>query len=126
MGSFSIPAGEMDLDLESSGNSTDSARGEIQIDLDAESSDTATVLSFEVDSSSEDDVQIVSILLTSSQEIQKMQEEERYGHFYRVQDRQDQIQARLRGVFAQIAAETPEARRDRRQSFQRAVFGLHK
>ena len=126
MGSFSIPAGEMDLDLESSGNSTDSARGEIQFDLDPESSDTATVLSFEVDSSSEDDVQIVSILLTSSQEIQKMQEEERYGHFYRVQDRQDQIQARLRGVFAQIAAETPEARRDRRESFQRAVFGLHK
>ena len=124
MGSFSIPAGELDLELESSGSSTDSATGEIQIDLDPDSSDTATALSFEVDSSS-DDVEITSILLTSSQEIQKMKEEERYGHFYRVQDRQDQIQARLRGVFEQIAAETPEARRVRRQSFQRAVFGLH-
>ena len=125
MGSFPIPAGEGELALESSGSSTDSARGEILIELDDQSpSESATVLSFEVDSSS-DEPEIISIVLTSSQEIQKMQEEERYGHFWRVQDRHQQVQARLSRVFAEIAAETPEARRVRRESFQRAVFGLH-
>ena len=89
-------------------------------------SESATVLSFEVDSSSEEqEPEIIGIVLTSSQEIQKMQEEERYGHFWRVQDRHQQVQARLSRVFAEIAAETPEARRVRRESFQRAVFGLH-
>ena len=125
MGSFPIPAGEGELALESSGSSTDSARGEILIELDDQSpSESATVLSFEVDSSS-DEPEIIGIVLTSSQEIQKMQEEERYGHFWRVQDRHQQVQARLSRVFAEIAAETPEARKVRRGSFQRAVFGLH-
>ena len=125
MGSFSLPAGELDLVLESSASSTDSARGEIHIDLDQErSSEAATVLSFEVDSSSED-LEITSIMLTTSQDIEKMKEEERYGHLFRVQDRQAQMEARLRGVVAEIASETPEAGRVRRQSFQRAVSGMH-
>ena len=52
-----------------------------------------------------------------------MMEEERYGYYYRVVDREGHIEDRLRAVREAIAAEDPESRKVRRKSFQMAVYG---
>ena len=108
----SLSAGNVELDLSQSST----IPGEIEID--ARSDTTPTV----IEVSSEDEVEITQILSTA-QEIDKMKEEERYGHYYRVVDRQKHIEDRLKAVRKSIAAEDPESRKVRRQSFQRAVHG---
>ena len=107
-----IPPGEMDLEL--SPSSTISADSEIEKDF------TPTVIEVE---SSDEEVEIVAIVLTTMQEIEKMRGEERYGHLYRVQDRQDHIENRLRDAFRGIGEEDAQARKARRRSFQEAVYG---
>ena len=58
-------------------------------------------------------------------EQQLMKEHERYGHFYRVLDRQRAHEDHLRRVREEIAAESPESRRARRARFREVVYGMH-
>ena len=146
----SIVPGQFDIDLleESSPESTQSSTiaadsSEFPMQLDEESSDvwTPTVLSFEVESSS-DEVEIIeekfipfvqvpkfsevpefSEILPPQLEIEKVKQEERYGFLYRVRDRQAYVEGRLKRVLCDIAAESPEDRKARRNSFQEAVCG---
>ena len=92
--SFPIPAGEIEMELSPSST----VPGEIEIDVSSDT--TPTVI--EVDSS-EDEVSMIQIW-SPAQEIQKMMEEERYGHYYRVVDRQRRQDDRLRAV-REVAAE---------------------
>ena len=73
--------------------------------------------------SSESEVEVVSVKLTPEQENQKMKGEERYGFLYRVEDRQQAVDERLRGIVEDIKSERPEVRKARRDSFQKAIFG---
>ena len=141
---FPIPAGERFIDLveDSSQSSTEPGEMVNEIELDEEISPelTPTVLSFEVESSS-DDVEITDVklpdpvekvqipekipqmILPFELEIEKMKQEERYGYLFRVQDRQRYVEDRVRGVVAAIDSEPPEIRKARRQSFQEAICG---
>ena len=97
--------------------------------------DNDSVKDTEVDSpdvieiSSESEVEIVvakmqSQILDPSQELLKMKNEERYGFYYRLQDRQAQIDEKLSRVRKEIAAEKPEDRQARRKSFRKHVLGF--
>ena len=66
------------------------------------------------ESDSEVEVVKVAVLLTPDQEQLKMQNEERYGHFHRVQLKNEQIENRLKRVIGEIESMTPEERRLRR------------
>ena len=127
-----VPSGEMELDLSQSSTVPGEAAalpvcGDSEVS-DASSEITPTVSEItptviEVVSSEDEVVEITELVLSSTQEIEKMREEERYGHLYRVQDRQRAREDRLRRVLEDIAREDPEARRVRRRSFQTAVYG---
>ena len=142
--SLKVKAGhfEIDLDEESSPEPTqtstvpgDSSEFPIQLDDKISEECTPTILSFEVESSS-DEVEIIeetiipadkvvefTEILPPQLEIEKMKQEERYGFLYRVRDRQAYVDERVRGVVQAIADESPEDRKARRKSFQEAVFG---
>ena len=66
------------------------------------------------ESDSEVEVVKVAILLTPVQEQLKMQNEERYGHYHRVSEKNEQIEKRLKRVIAEMESMTPEERRLRR------------
>ena len=127
-----VPSGEMELDLSPSSTvrgdpEASTVRGDPEVS-DASSEITPAVPEItptviEVVSSEDEVVEIIELVLSTTQEIEKMREEERYGHLYRVQDRQRAREDRLRGVLEDIAREDPEARRVRRRSFQTAVYG---
>ena len=129
-----VPSGEMELDLSQSSTVPGEAAA-LPVCGDSEVSDasseitptvseiTPTVPEIEVVSSEDEVVEITELVLSTTQEIEKMREEERYGHLYRVQDRQRAREDRLRRVLEDIASEDPEARRVRRRSFQAAVYG---
>ena len=127
-----VPSGEMELDLSQSSTVPGEAAalpvcGDSEVS-DASSEITPTVSEItptviEVVSSEDEVVEITELVLSTTQEIEKMREEERYGHLYRVQDRQRAREDRLRRVLEDIASEDPEARRVRRRSFQAAVYG---
>lgn len=77
---------------------------------------------------SDSEVEIVYIQelpkpLTPEEEIQKMGDEERYGHFHRVELRESGVQHRVRRVSEGIARETPEQRRVRKRTFREQVHG---
>ena len=82
-------------------------------------------------SSSDSEVEIVSVkmvkmppkFLTPSMELLQMKNEERYGHLYRIEDRQADWEAKLKRVRQYISSESPELREVRRKSFQKAVLG---
>ena len=121
-----VPSGEMELDLSQSSTVPGEAAalpvcGDSEVS-DASSEITPTVSEItptviEVVSSEDEVVEITELVLSTTQEIEKMREEERYGHLYRVQDRQRAREDRLRRVLEDIAREDPEARRVRRRSF---------
>ena len=127
-----VPSGEMELDLSQSSTVPGEAAalpvcGDSEVS-DASSEITPTVSEItptviEVVSSEDEVVEITELVLSTTQEIEKMREEERYGHLYRVQDRQRAREDRLRRVLEDIAREDPEARRVSRRSFQAAVYG---
>ena len=87
-----------------------------------------------VDSESSSELELVEVnfvetdleprILTPQQENEHMREEERYGHFHRVQAQQSAIQTRLRRVSEAIANESPEERQVRRRLFREAVHGV--
>ena len=56
-------------------------------------------------------------------EMAMMYEHERFGHYHRVCHRQEQNDRVLKRIREEMAAESTEARRARRKSFRRAVFG---
>ena len=111
--SFPIPASEIEMELSPSST----VPGEIEIDVRSDS--TPTVIEVE---SSEDEAIMIQIW-SPAQEVQKMKDEERYGYYYRVVDRERLKEDRLRAVRDAIAAEDPESRKARRRSFQKAVYG---
>ena len=47
--------------------------------------------------------------LTPNKEIERMREEERFGHYYRVQDRQLNIEHRMRGAIRERVEQDPES-----------------
>ena len=65
----------------------------------------------------------VSQMLSMQEENECMKVEERFGHFLRVQAREQVVQDRLSAVFQAIASESTEQRRARRQSFRQQVHG---
>ena len=97
--------------------------------------DNDSVKDTEVDSSdvieisSDSEIEMVpakmqSQILDPSQELLKMKNEERYGFYYRLQDRQTQIDEKLTRVRQGIASEKPEDRKARRISFRKTVLGM--
>ena len=124
---LSVPSGEMELDLSLSSTvrgdpEASTVRGDPEVS-DASSEITPTVI--EVVSSEDEVAEITGLVLSTTQEIEKMREEERYGHLYRVQDRQRAREDRLRGVLEDIAREDPEARRVKcRSSKQQCMEGF--
>ena len=112
MDAFDVPAGEFDLEF----SSTDT---EVGAELD---SPVVAEISSDSDSGVEIlDAKIQPKVPNACQELQMMQDEERYGFLYRVQDRQAHIEDKLRR-FKEKAAETPAQRQARRKSFQKAVL----
>ena len=80
--------------------------------------------------SSSTDVELVTInmvpkLPTAEEELKLMQEHEKFGHLYRIRDHDAAWQAKVEEVRRFFASESPEAKRARRQSFQRVVYGMH-
>ena len=67
-----------------------------------------------VDSDSEVEIVKVATVLSPAEEQSRMQHEERYGHYHRVQLEHDRIQGRLARVIEDKNKQTPEERRLRR------------
>ena len=105
---------------------------EVSSEANSISGDVVEVISVVSESSSE--LELVEIndveidleprFLSPQQENEHMREEERYGHFHRVQARHSAVQARLRRVSEAIANESPEERQVRRRLFYEAVHGV--
>ena len=129
--SLKVKAGyfEIDLDEESSLEPTQTSTvpgdiSEFPIQLDDKISEecTPTILSFEVESSS-DEVEIIeetiipadkvvefTEILPPQLEIEKMKQEERYGFLYRIRDRQHNVDDDLRAIRESIAAQSLQGR----------------
>ena len=80
--------------------------------------------------SSSSDVEIVGIkqvpkLPLPEFEAKLMGEHERYGYLFRCQDRDTAWQRKLAEVRSSIANESPEAKRLRKATFRREVYGMH-
>ena len=127
-----LPAGEFQLELSSTDG--EEIRRTQSTELDSPDEELSTVAGspdvVEI-SSSDSEVEIVSVkmvkmppkFLTPSMELLKMKNEERYGHLYRIEDRQADWEAKLKRVRQEISSESPELREVRRKSFQKAVLG---
>ena len=118
-----LPAGDHELVLSQS-SSVASTVPAPSDELPTEPEEEFELIS--VDSSSEAEILSVKLAtkLPSIELEQKlMAEHERYGHFYRVQDRQAAVEKRVRGIVEDIAAQDPQARKARRQSIQLAILG---
>ena len=124
-----IPAGERFIDLveDSSQSSTESCEIVNEIDKDEENpSEDVEITNVKLPDAIEEaqiPEKIPQIILPEEMEIFKMKQEERYGYLFRVQDRQEYVQDRVRGVVRAIDSEPPEIRKARRQSFQEAICG---
>ena len=70
------------------------------------------------ESDSEVEVVKVTILLTPVEELQKMGNEERCGHFWRVVRRNEEREKKLKRVREEISSMTPEERQVRRRSIR--------
>ena len=126
-----LPAGDHELVLSQS-SSVASTVPAPSDELPTEPEEEFELIS--VDSSSEAEILSVKLAtkLPSIELEQKlMAEHERYGHFYRVQDRhkveQERLRAeeeRVRRIRAEIAAESPESKRTRRARFREVVYGM--
>ena len=112
----SLPAGEFQLELSSSGTEMAS---EISTELD--SPDVIEI-------SSESEVEILNAKiaqrLPAHEELRRMKDHERYGYLYRLQDKQAKLKAKLKHVKEDIENESKDSRQTRRKSFQKAVLGL--
>ena len=78
-------------------------------------------------SESSSDVELIEIisheLLSPEQENERMREQERFGHFHRVEERHSARQARLRRISEAVANESPSDRQLRRRRFYEAIHG---
>ena len=99
--------------------------GEFELALSEDSTvptelDTTTI-------SSESEVEILSVIvapkaLTPKQELTKMAENEKFGFWWRVLERQEGFDRRLKAVSEAVAQGSPEAKRIRRKTFQKVVL----
>ena len=77
--------------------------------------------------SSDSEVEIVAVklppkVLTPEQELAKMKEHERFGHYWRVLEKQEAVDRRVRAVSEAVAQESPADRRVRRKTFHKVVL----
>ena len=77
--------------------------------------------------SSDSELEILSVkfpqqVLTPKQELAKMKEHERFGHFWRVLEKQEAVDRRVRAVNEAVAQESPADRRVRRKTFHKVVL----
>ena len=122
-----MPLGTFSLDLDEGSSEAETIPG--SPDRVSSSSIATTVEIIELtesdDASSEVEIVEAQIVkpLTPEKESHKMRDEEKYGHFYRLELHQQGVQDRLRGVREAIASDTPEERRVRRCIFRQQLYG---
>ena len=117
---LAVPDGEFELAL-----SQDSKVSGSQQSLTSTQGASTELDSITISSDSE--VEILSVIvvpkaLTPEQELANMKENEKFGFYWRVLERQEGIYRRLRAVSEAVAQESPEARRVRRKTFQKVIL----
>ena len=110
----SEPAGELELALSQATTIPGSPRSSgIDVGVEAISSDT--------------DLEILSVkpvpkTLTPEQELAKMKEHERFGFYWRVVEKQQEVDRRVRAASEAVAQESPADRKLRRKTFHKVVL----
>ena len=88
----------------------------IDVGVEAISSDT------DVEMTKPNVEQIISETLTPEQELAKMKDHERFGFYWRVVEKQQEVERRVRAVSDAVAQESPVDRKCRRKTFQTVVL----
>ena len=126
-GFVGLPVGHFSIDLEPDGlenleSETETVPGEPLLRSLSPIVESIEISDEEVAEIS--DVEVVKLeLLTPEQEIECMKNQERYGHFHRVELRELAWKARLSRVSRDIENESPSAKRARKRTFKDAALG---